>query len=220
MGEAMKGRASFWALLMTALPASALAQFQAAPLPDGPGKELVETTCTVCHMSYLITSSSGYTKDGWRELTGTMIDLSRAPDTEDKIFSYLAEHFPPNTKRAPKLVPGAFKITFKEWVVPKLGQRARDPVEAPDGKIWWVGQVGNVDHENITVGKAGRSRWKGRRPHVRGVVMNPVDHPHGGGEGKSGQGNPHPVSPWGLPTKGYKTRNNKRTEKFRIARRK
>lgn len=83
-----------------------------------------------------------------------------------------------------------------------------------------VGQVGNVDHENITVGKAGRSRWKGRRPHVRGVVMNPVDHPHGGGEGKSGQGNPHPVSPWGLPTKGYKTRSNKRTEKFRIARRK
>jgi large subunit ribosomal protein L2 len=83
-----------------------------------------------------------------------------------------------------------------------------------------VGQVGNVDHENISVGKAGRSRWKGRRPHVRGVVMNPVDHPHGGGEGKSGQGNPHPVSPWGLPTKGYKTRNNKRTEKFRIARRK
>lgn len=81
-----------------------------------------------------------------------------------------------------------------------------------------VGQVGNVDHENVTVGKAGRSRWKGRRPHVRGVVMNPVDHPHGGGEGKSGQGNPHPVSPWGLPTKGYKTRNNKRTEKFRIAR--
>jgi large subunit ribosomal protein L2 len=83
-----------------------------------------------------------------------------------------------------------------------------------------VGQVGNVDHENISVGKAGRARWKGRRPHVRGVVMNPVDHPHGGGEGKSGQGNPHPVSPWGLPTKGYKTRNNKRTEKFRIARRK
>lgn len=82
-----------------------------------------------------------------------------------------------------------------------------------------VGQVGNVDHENVTVGKAGRSRWKGRRPHVRGVVMNPVDHPHGGGEGKSGQGNPHPVSPWGLPTKGYKTRQNKKTDKFIIARR-
>jgi large subunit ribosomal protein L2 len=83
-----------------------------------------------------------------------------------------------------------------------------------------VGQVGNSDHENITVGKAGRGRWKGRRPHVRGVVMNPVDHPHGGGEGKSGQGNPHPVSPWGQKTKGYKTRRTKRTGKFIIARRK
>jgi large subunit ribosomal protein L2 len=83
-----------------------------------------------------------------------------------------------------------------------------------------VGQVGNVDHENVSVGKAGRTRWKGKRPHVRGVVMNPVDHPHGGGEGKSGQGNPHPVSPWGVPTKGYKTRQNKKTDKFIIARRK
>ncbi|MFO0774133.1 MAG: 50S ribosomal protein L2 [Nitrospiraceae bacterium] len=83
-----------------------------------------------------------------------------------------------------------------------------------------VGQVGNLDHENISVGKAGRTRWLGRRPHVRGVVMNPVDHPHGGGEGKSGQGNPHPVSPWGQPTKGYKTRHNKKTQKFIIARRK
>ncbi len=83
-----------------------------------------------------------------------------------------------------------------------------------------VGQVGNVDHENVVVGKAGRTRWKGRRPHVRGVVMNPVDHPHGGGEGKSGQGNPHPVSPWGTPAKGYKTRKNKATDKFIIARRK
>ncbi len=83
-----------------------------------------------------------------------------------------------------------------------------------------VGQVGNTDHENINVGKAGRVRWMGRRPNVRGVVMNPVDHPHGGGEGKSGQGNPHPVSPWGLPTKGYKTRNNKSTDKFIISRRK
>ena len=83
-----------------------------------------------------------------------------------------------------------------------------------------VGQVGNLDHENVTVGKAGRSRWLSRRPHVRGVAMNPVDHPHGGGEGKSGQGNPHPVSPWGLPTKGYKTRKNKATDKFIITRRK
>ena len=84
-----------------------------------------------------------------------------------------------------------------------------------------VGQVGNLDHNNISIGKAGRSRWMGRRPHVRGVVMNPVDHPHGGGEGKSGQGNPHPVSPWGQPTKGYKTRKKKNpTSKMIIARRK
>ena len=84
-----------------------------------------------------------------------------------------------------------------------------------------VGQVGNLDHNNISIGKAGRSRWMGKRPHVRGVVMNPVDHPHGGGEGKSGQGNPHPVSPWGQPTKGYKTRKKKNpTSKMIIARRK
>jgi large subunit ribosomal protein L2 len=81
-----------------------------------------------------------------------------------------------------------------------------------------VGQVGNIDHENVSIGKAGRSRWLGRRPHNRGVVMNPVDHPHGGGEGKTSGGR-HPVSPWGLPTKGYKTRNRKSTDKFIVQRR-
>src|SRR5216110_1239111 len=74
-----------------------------------------------------------------------------------------------------------------------------------------IGQVGNLDHENITIGKAGRTRWAGRRPHNRGVSMNPVDHPHGGGEGKTSGGR-HPVTPWGQPTRGYKTRNNKRTQ--------
>jgi large subunit ribosomal protein L2 len=78
-----------------------------------------------------------------------------------------------------------------------------------------VGQVGNIDHENITVGKAGRSRWKGKRPHVRGVVMNPHDHPHGGGEGKSPAGR-HPVTPWGKPTMGKKTRKPKRSDKYII----
>ena len=82
-----------------------------------------------------------------------------------------------------------------------------------------VGQVGNLDHENITIGKAGRTRWLGRRPVNRGVVMNPVDHPHGGGEGKTSGGR-HPVTPWGQPTRGYKTRNNKRTDKFIVSRRK
>jgi large subunit ribosomal protein L2 len=82
-----------------------------------------------------------------------------------------------------------------------------------------IGQVGNTDHENITIGKAGRVRWKGRRPHNRGVSMNPVDHPHGGGEGKTSGGR-HPVTPWGQPTRGYKTRNNKRTDAFILGRRK
>jgi large subunit ribosomal protein L2 len=81
-----------------------------------------------------------------------------------------------------------------------------------------VGQVGNTDHENISIGKAGRTRWLGRRPVNRGVVMNPVDHPHGGGEGKTSGGR-HPVTPWGQPTRGYKTRNNKRTDKFIVSRR-
>ena len=84
-----------------------------------------------------------------------------------------------------------------------------------------IGQIGNIEHESITLGKAGKSRWLGIRPSVRGVVMNPVDHPHGGGEGKSGQGNPHPVTPWGQPTKGYRTRNrNKYSNKFIVKRRK
>jgi large subunit ribosomal protein L2 len=81
-----------------------------------------------------------------------------------------------------------------------------------------VGQVGNLDHENVSIGKAGRSRWLGKRPHVRGVAMNPVDHPLGGGEGKTSGGR-HPVSPWGLPTKGYKTRNRKVTDQFIVQRR-
>ncbi|MET0403236.1 MAG: 50S ribosomal protein L2 [Cystobacter sp.] len=80
-----------------------------------------------------------------------------------------------------------------------------------------VGQVGNLEHEIIRIGKAGRSRWLGIRPTVRGLAMNPVDHPHGGGEGKSGQGNPHPVSPWGKKTKGLSTRKNKRTDKFIVS---
>jgi large subunit ribosomal protein L2 len=81
-----------------------------------------------------------------------------------------------------------------------------------------IGQVGNLNYENVSIGKAGRNRWLGKRPTVRGVAMNPIDHPHGGGEGKTSGGR-HPVSPWGVPTKGYKTRNNKRTQRFIIKRR-
>jgi large subunit ribosomal protein L2 len=110
-------------------------------------------------------------------------------------------------------------------LVAKEGEYAS--VKMPSGEIRkislecvaTVGQVGNIDHENVSIGKAGRSRWLGRRPHVRGVAMNPVDHPLGGGEGKTSGGR-HPVSPWGQPTKGYKTRNNKSTDKFIVTRRK
>jgi large subunit ribosomal protein L2 len=80
-----------------------------------------------------------------------------------------------------------------------------------------IGAVGNSDHENVALGKAGRSRWLGKMPHNRGVSMNPVDHPHGGGEGKTSGGR-HPVTPWGQPTRGYKTRNNKRTDRFIVSR--
>ena len=82
-----------------------------------------------------------------------------------------------------------------------------------------IGVVGNSEHMNMDAGKAGRKRWKGFRPTVRGVVMNPVDHPHGGGEGRTSGGR-HPVTPWGVPTKGYKTRNNKSTDKYIVRRRK
>lgn len=82
-----------------------------------------------------------------------------------------------------------------------------------------IGQVGNLEHENISIGKAGRSRWLGRRPHVRGVVMNPVDHPHGGGEGRSPIGRSSPVSPWGKPTLGYRTRKTKASDKMIVRRR-
>jgi len=100
-------------------------------------------------------------------------------------------------------------------------------VKLPSGEVRMIlldckatlGQVGNLDHENISLGKAGRNRWKGRRPHVRGVAMNPVDHPHGGGEGKSSGGR-HPVTPWGVPTKGYKTRVRKPSDRLIVKKRK
>ncbi len=101
-------------------------------------------------------------------------------------------------------------------LVAKEGKHAQ--IKMPSGEVRkipvvcyaTVGMVGNREHENVSLGKAGRSRWKGRRPKVRGVAMNPIDHPHGGGEGKTSGGR-HPVTPWGRPTKGAKTRKNKRT---------
>ena len=100
-------------------------------------------------------------------------------------------------------------------------------VKLPSGEVRMVllkckatiGQLGNVEHENLSIGKAGRKRWLGRRPKVRGVAMNPVDHPMGGGEGRSSGGR-HPCTPWGIPTKGYRTRNNKATDRYIVKRRK
>lgn len=111
-------------------------------------------------------------------------------------------------------------------IMAKEGQFAH--IRFPSGEIRLVdldchatiGQVSNIEHEAISIGKAGRTRWLGIRPTVRGLAMNPVDHPHGGGEGKSGQGNPDPVSPWGQLAKGYKTRRRKYTNAFIIKRRK
>jgi large subunit ribosomal protein L2 len=110
-------------------------------------------------------------------------------------------------------------------LIAKEGEYAQ--VRMPSGEVRQIhieclatiGQVGNLDHGNVSIGKAGRSRWLGIRPTVRGVAMNPVDHPHGGGEGKTSGGR-HPVTPWGQPTRGFKTRNNKRTDRFIIRRKK
>jgi virginiamycin B lyase len=126
------------------VPVGVQAQSQASELPDGEGKELVEAVCTGCHQTNQITRSSGYTEDGWKELTGTMIDLSGSPEEQGEITRYLATHIPPNTERAPEPMPGDAEIAFTEWQVPTLGQRSRDPIEAADGSIWWAGQWGNL----------------------------------------------------------------------------
>jgi virginiamycin B lyase len=112
-------------------------------LPPGPGKETVEAVCTSCHDTRQILRSSGYRQGDWDKLIATMVDLSDSSE-RDTITQYLATQFPPNTRRQAKLVPGDHSIAFKEWVVPILGQRSRDPVEAADGAIWWAGQWGNL----------------------------------------------------------------------------
>jgi virginiamycin B lyase len=119
------------------------AQGQPAQLPEGDGKQLVQGMCTACHETNQITRSSGYSREGWRELISTMINLSGSPASET-IVNYLATHFPAGTQLKPTLVRGESAITFREWKVPQLGQRSRDPVEAPDGSIWYAGQYGNL----------------------------------------------------------------------------
>lgn len=115
-----------------------------ATLPEGKGRSLVQTHCSACHNTNRIPQSLGYSHKGWLELMGTMVDLSNDPAQRDAMADYLAKHFPPSQHRAPTIVEGKTQITFQEWVVPTLGQRSRDPAEAPDGSIWWVGQWGNI----------------------------------------------------------------------------
>jgi large subunit ribosomal protein L2 len=125
-----------------------------------------------------------------------------------------------------ELIPGqGGKLVRSAGTVAQLMGREREycQVKMPSGEMRLIhqncrasiGQLGNAEHNNIFIGKAGRSRWLGIRPTVRGVAMNPIDHPHGGGEGKTSGGS-HPRTPWGQPTKGYKTRHNKRTDGFII----
>ena len=117
-------------------------------LPDGSGKELVESACTACHSTGTIARSGGFdTPEAWRAVNASMIDLPEADATA--IAEYLATHFPSKPERRPTLVDGPVVIDIKEWMVPTLGQRSRDPVEAPDGSIWWTGMwaslVGRID---------------------------------------------------------------------------
>jgi virginiamycin B lyase len=139
------------ALVNSWLVTGAIAQpGQVGELPEGEGKELVQTVCFTCHSAFNITGSAGYdSANDWRDVFGTMVKL---PNTQaDTIGKYLAAHFPARTDRKPVLVEGDTKIEFKEWTAPTLGQRVRDPIEAPDGKIWWTGMwaslVGRLDPE-------------------------------------------------------------------------
>lgn len=125
------------------LPVGSARAGEATQLPEGDGKALVQGMCAACHDLNLITRSSGYSREHWRELVSSMMNLSGTP-AEEQITQYLAKHFPAHDKLKPTLVPGEASITFREWKVPQLGQRARDPVQTPDGMIWYCGQFGNV----------------------------------------------------------------------------
>ena len=154
----------------------------------------------------------------------------------DEVISSSTADIKPGNTLPLKNIPLGTQIHNIELKLGKGGQIVRsagtyaqlmakeDPyalVKLPSGEVRMVllkckatiGQLGNLMHENISLGKAGRRRWLGRRPKVRGVAMNPIDHPMGGGEGRSSGGR-HPCSPWGIPSKGYKTRTNKRTDRY------
>jgi virginiamycin B lyase len=137
--------------VIAVLPVAAVAQgqrgAQQVQLPAGAGQELVQGKCTQCHGLNLITNSAGFTREGWAALIPTMVALP--PDQAATVYSYLATNFPEKRDRRPSLVSGEATVKFTEWIVPTLGQRSRDPIEAPDGSIWWTGMwaslVGRLD---------------------------------------------------------------------------
>ncbi len=163
--------------ILLLIPVSAVA------LPPGEGKDLVESVCSSCHGTRVIERSSGYSREDWRALVATMVDLSGIPEIETEVMDYLASAFPPSDNRAATPVSGPIEIKLEEWLVPTLGQRSRDPVEAPDGKIWWVGQwldiLGRLDPEtgkmdefplpagarphSVTIGPDGMAWYTGNR---------------------------------------------------------
>ena len=130
------------ALLGWAVPAAAQGRGQQVQLPNGAGKETVEAACTACHGLNQLRGSVGYSAEGWRALFGTMVQLPEPQMRE--VAQYLATNFPPRTGREPRLVAGNFQIEIEEWIAPTLGQRVRDPHQAPDGAIWWTGMYGSL----------------------------------------------------------------------------
>ena len=134
-------------------------------LPDGPGKEEVSTSCAACHGLNMIAGATGYSQSGWRDLVATMVKLPA--DREAAVTQYLATHFPPRPGRAPELIAGDVSVTFREWQVPTLGQRSRDPLQRPDGTIWWNGQfISLIGRLNPTTGE------------MKEFTLDPASKPH------------------------------------------
>jgi virginiamycin B lyase len=133
-------------LLLSAAPAQSQGRGQgrgqALTLPDGSGKETVQAQCTKCHALNLIANSGGYTRQGWKELIGTMVVLSA--DQNAEVTEYLAKNFAEQPRPAPVVIPGPVNVSIKEWSVPTLGSRPHDPEPGPDGTIWWTGMFANV----------------------------------------------------------------------------
>ena len=132
------------AVISFIVPSASEAQRGGAPiqLPDGAGKDLVQKRCVACHPLGQIAGSAGYDQAGWKHVIESMMVLPA--DQMTTATEYLAAHFPEKPGRRPTLVPGPVKVTFKEWMVPTLGQRSRDPLQMADGLIWWAGQYGSL----------------------------------------------------------------------------